>query len=173
MASLPLPVYIEIEKGSNVKYEFDQKTQSLQVDRVLDTPTGYPFAYGFFPNTLADDGDELDVLIIRKENTIRNDRVYPAHIIGALVMEDEKGMDEKVLCVLEEDYEQIQDITDLDSKTKDEINTFFSTYKLNSPGRWSKTFGFLNHQQAIQLYAKSLPPEVSEDSLSERKKSVV
>jgi inorganic pyrophosphatase len=161
MACPQIPVYIEIEKGSNVKYEFDQKTQTLQVDRVLDTPTGYPFAYGFFPNTLADDGDELDVLIIRKQNDVRNDRVYPAYIIGALVMEDEKGMDEKVLCVLDDDYDRVQDITDLDSKTKDEIDTFFSTYKLNSPGRWSKTYGFLNKQQAIQLYAKSLPPEES------------
>ena len=70
-------------------------------------------------------------------------------------------MDEKVLCVLEDDYDRVQDITDLDSKTKDEIDTFFSTYKLNSPGRWSKTYGFLNKQQAIQLYAKSLPPEES------------
>ena len=144
-----------------MKYEFDKQTQSLQVDRILDTSSGYPFAYGFFPNTLADDGDELDVLILRKQNDIRNDRVYPAHIIGALVMEDEKGMDEKVLCVLDDDYAQIQDIKDLDTKTKDEIETFFSTYKLNSPGRWSKTYGFLNHQQATQLYAKSLPPEES------------
>ena len=159
MASPPLPVYVEIEKGSKIKYEFDKATNTLQVDRVLDTPTGYPFAYGFFPNTLADDGDELDVLIIRKQNDIRNDRVYPAHIIGALVMEDEKGMDEKVLCVLEDDYDQVQDITDLDTKTRDEINTFFSTYKLKSPGRWSKTYGFLNHQQAVRLYAQSLPPE--------------
>ena len=159
MASPALPVYIEIEKGSNIKYEFDKTTGTLQVDRVLETTTGYPFAYGFFPNTLADDGDELDVLIIRKQNDICNDRVYPVHIIGALVMEDEKGMDEKILCVLEDDYARIQDIQDLDTATKDEINTFFSTYKLNSPGRWSKTYGFLNFQQAVQLYAKSLPPE--------------
>jgi len=153
--SVALPVYIEIEKGSNIKYEYDKSKASLVVDRILSESQGYPFAYGFFPNTKADDGDELDALIIRTTNDIQNNKVYPVHIVGALVMEDEKGMDEKILCVLTDDYERIQDITDLDMTTKNTIDTFFATYKLNTPGKWSKTYGFLNQRQAIQLYAKS------------------
>jgi inorganic pyrophosphatase len=150
-----LPVYIEIEKGSNIKYEYDKSKATLVVDRILPESQGYPFAYGFFPGTLADDGDELDALILRTKNDIQNNKVYPVHIVGALSMEDEKGMDEKILCVLDDDSEHIQDITDLDTTTKDAIHTFFSTYKLNTPGKWSKTYGFMNKSQAIQLYAKS------------------
>jgi len=154
-----LPVYIEIEKGSNIKYEYDKSKATLVVDRILPESHGYPFAYGFFPGTLAEDGDELDALILRSKNDIQNNKVYPVHIVGALSMEDEKGMDEKILCVLADDSEHIQDITDLDNATKDAINTFFSTYKLNSPGKWSKTYGFMNKSQAIQLYAKSCSQE--------------
>ena len=151
-----LPVYIEIEKDSNIKYEYNKTTSTLEVDRLLPPTHAYPYAYGFFPNTFAADGDELDVLIIRNTNDIKNDTTYKAYIIGALVMEDEKGMDEKVLCVLEDDYLLIRDISQVSDEAKEQINTFFSTYKLNVPGKWSKTYGFLNREQAIALYERSV-----------------
>lgn len=150
-----VPVYIEITQGSKTKYEFDKAQSKLIVDRMLDTQEGYPFAYGFVPNTLAEDGDDLDVLIITN-GTIHNDTYYNVYIVGALVMEDEKGMDEKLLCVLPEDYITIRDISDLSENVKEKLNTFFSTYKLNVPGKWSKTYGFINKDKAIKLYEKSL-----------------
>jgi len=151
-----VPVYIEIEKDSTIKYEYDKEQSKLVVDRMLTSGEGYPYAYGFIPYTLADDGDDLDVLIISDGTTVRNNAYYDAYIIGALVMEDEKGMDEKILCVLPEDYTLIQDITQLSDEAKNKINIFFSTYKLNVPDKWSKTYGFINKEAAIKLYEKSI-----------------
>ena len=151
-----LPVYIEIEKDSNIKYEYNKTTSTLEIDRLLPETHVYPYAYGFFPNTFAADGDELDVLIIRNTNDIQNNKIYQAYIIGALVMEDEKGMDEKVLCVLEDDYLLIRDISQVTDEAKERIKMFFSTYKLNVPGKWSKTYGFINRERAIELYNNSI-----------------
>jgi inorganic pyrophosphatase len=110
-------VYIEIEKGDCIKYEFDKTTNKLEVDRILPDPYVYPYSYGFIENTLAMDGDDLDALIIT-EIPLKNDTRYDVYIIGVLVMEDEKGMDEKVLCVLEEDHARIQNIHDLSDDAK-------------------------------------------------------
>jgi inorganic pyrophosphatase len=119
-----ISVYIEIEKSSNIKYEYDKIQKKLIIDRILDEPFVYPYAYGFIPNTLADDNDELDALIITDIN-IENDKFYNAYIIGSLIMEDEKGMDEKILCVLQEDYNKIKDLDNLNDEIKDKIHYFF------------------------------------------------
>ena len=146
--------YIEIEKGSNIKYEYDKNKKELAIDRILDEPFVYPYAYGFIPNTMAQDNDELDVLIITDKN-LKNDKYYDVFIIGALVMEDEKGMDEKILAVFEEDYSTIKDIDDLDDKIKDSIHSFFSNYKKKSIGKWSRVMGFINKDLSIKLYETS------------------
>jgi len=148
-------VYIEIEKGSNIKYEYDKTKKELIIDRILDEPYVYPYAYGFIPNTLAQDNDELDVLIIT-DKKIENNKYYDVFIIGSLVMEDEKGMDEKILAVFEEDYSTIKDIDDLDDKIKDSIYTFFSEYKKKSIGKWSRVMGFINKDLSLKLYEKSM-----------------
>jgi len=150
-------VYIEIEKHSNLKYEFDKTSQILDLDRVLPYPYFYPYAYGFIPNTLAVDGDELDALIITDRQDLKKDTFYSAHIIGVLIMEDEKGMDEKVLCVLDEDYIEIRDIYRLSEQIKDDIHWFFSNYKSKnkSEGKWSKVMGFEDKFTALQLLGMS------------------
>jgi inorganic pyrophosphatase len=150
-----ITVYIEIEKDSNIKYEFDKKLKELIVDRILPEPYRYPYAYGFIPNTLAMDGDDLDILVITDKHLL-NDCFYHVFIIGVLIMEDEKGMDEKILCVLEDDYTKIQNITDLDESILDKIHWFFSNYKNNSDGKWSKVLGYDNREHAIKLYNKSI-----------------
>ena len=148
-------VYIEIEKNSNIKYEYDKNKKELIIDRYLKEPFVYPYAYGFIPGTLADDKDELDVLIITNKK-IKNDKYYDVYIIGTLVMEDENGMDEKILTVFEEDYKKINDINILDENIKNEIHYFFSNYKKNDPGKWSNVIGFINKELSIQLYEKSI-----------------
>ena len=150
------PVYIEIEKGGLIKYEYDKDEGKLVVDRVMPASHPYPYAYGFFPSTLGSDGDELDALIISNSDGIKNDTTYNAYIIGALVIEDEHGMDEKVLCVLGKDYGAMGDIDILSEDIKKTIETFFSTYKTNVPGRWSKTYGFVSKQKAYDLYIEAL-----------------
>ena len=144
-----IKVYIEIEKNSNEKYEFNHETNKLELDRILNYPFIYPYAYGFALNTKASDGDELDILII-SENIIIKDKSYEVFIVGVLIMEDEGGLDEKILCVLEEDYENFV----LDSEITNKIDYFFRNYKNNTINRWSKVYGFEDKSFAIKLYEK-------------------
>jgi len=139
-------IYIEIEKGSNVKYEYNKESKQLEIDRVLIKPHAYPYAYGYIPDTLAADGDDLDALIVC-DIPLMNDTTYTAYIVGALRMEDEKGMDEKVLCTLEDST-----LENLSPDVLAEIETFFATYKKDTPGKWSKTFGFMGKKEAVALY---------------------
>jgi inorganic pyrophosphatase len=150
-----ISVYVEIEQHSNIKYEYDKTEKKLVIDRILEYPYFYPYAYGFIPETLAEDNDEIDILIIT-DKKINIDSYYDVYIIGALVMEDEKGMDEKLLCVLESDYENIKDISDLNNDIKTNIHWFFSNYKNKTVGKWSKVCGFINKELAIDLYEKSI-----------------
>jgi inorganic pyrophosphatase len=155
MSSETVRVYIEIEKHSNQKYEFNKTTNKLELDRVLPYPYFYPYAYGFIENTLAMDGDELDVLIIT-DKELKNDNWYDVHMIGVLIMSDEKGLDEKILCVLPGDYETMNDIHLLSDEIKDNIQWFFSNYKNKTPGKWSTVEGFDNKGVAKQIYEKYL-----------------
>jgi inorganic pyrophosphatase len=152
--SQKVQVYIEIQKDSNIKYEFNKEKNELVVDRILPYPYYYPYAYGFIPNTLAMDGDDLDVLVITDEKLDIN-TYHDVFIVGVLVMEDEKGMDEKVLCVLENDYKNITNITDLDESVLENIHWFFSNYKSKTPGKWSSVLGYENADFAEKLYKNS------------------
>ena len=155
MTDKKVKVYIEIEQNSNIKYEFNKDENKLEIDRILDKPFVYPYAYGFIPNTKAMDGDDLDILIISDKN-IKNDNFYDVYIIGVLIMEDEKGMDEKVLCVLDNDYIAMNNIYNLDDEIKNNIYYFFENYKKNTPGKWSKVIGYCDKDSAIELYEKSI-----------------
>ena len=150
-----ISVYVEIEKHTNVKYEYCKESEKLVVDRILPYPYFYPQAYGFIPNTLAPDNDELDILIITNKH-LKNDEIYIVYIIGVLCMEDEKGEDNKVLCVLEEDYEKIEDISDLDDKTQNDLIWFFSNYKSLTPGKWSRVTSLEDKETAYKIYLDSL-----------------
>jgi inorganic pyrophosphatase len=151
-------VYIEIEKNSNLKFEYNHTNNELELDRILDKPHVYPYAYGFIINTIAKDLDELDALILT-DKFIKNDEYYNVYMIGVLIMEDEKGLDEKVLCVLEEDYNKINDLNDIDQNIKNKIHYFFSNYKNNSDNRWSKVYNFKDKSSAIKLYNEYLLTE--------------
>ena len=148
-------VYVEIEKHTNVKYEYCKKEKKLVIDRVLPYPFFYPHAYGFIPNTMAPDNDELDALILT-DTDLKNNTHYTAYIIGALKMEDEKGEDDKILCVLEEEFDIIKDIYDLNDEIENGLFWFFSNYKLSTPGKWSNVKEFVNKASALQIYENSL-----------------
>lgn len=148
---------IEIEKDTTTKYEYNKTTHKLEIDRIVPIP--YPYDYGFFPNTLAEDGDELDMLFISSisKPPIAGEYLFVSYgyIVGGLSMEDEKGMDEKIFVVSEEDYETFQTMN-LNEKEKiyDKIAHFFENYKKDEPGRWSKIHYFMDEYSAIQLYNK-------------------
>lgn len=143
--------FIEIEKNSSLKYEFDKSKNKLILDRKLKEPFKYPYSYGFIPNTLAKDGDELDILII-SDKKIKNNKLYDISIIGCLIMEDEKGLDEKILTILEEDSDKYNDLNDIDNKILNEIFYFFNNYKKDEKNKWSKALKFVDKKEAINIY---------------------
>lgn len=123
-------VLIEIPGGSKNKYEFDKDMNAFALDRVLYASVKYPYDYGFVPNTLADDGDPLDGMVIMDEPTFPG-CVIAARPIGMLEMIDGGDRDEKILCVPADDprYEQVSSLKDIAPHRLDEIAEFFRTYK--------------------------------------------
>lgn len=121
---------IEIPKGSSNKYEFDPGLGHMRLDRVLYSPLFYPFDYGFIPQTRYQDGDPIDVLVMLRHPAFPG-CVVEAKAIGVLKMRDEKGPDEKILCVATKDprYANRKSINDLDPHTLKEIEHFFQVYK--------------------------------------------
>jgi inorganic pyrophosphatase len=149
-------VFIEIEKYSNIKYEWNHQTNTLEIDRILSPPFVYPFSYGFFPKTLGKDGDELDILVISNTEFSPNTTISEVEIIGGLYMEDEKGEDEKIFVVPKGDS-YFYSLTETQQKYVFELcEWFFSNYKKNTDAKWSKTRGFMNLNEAIQCYNDSI-----------------
>jgi inorganic pyrophosphatase len=125
-----LHVVIEIPKGSRNKYEYDERLGAIRLDRFLFASVVYPTDYGFFPDTLAADGDPLDAVVCVSEPTFPG-CLIPVNVIGMLEMRDEKGQDEKILCVPQHDpnWFGIEHLDDLAQQLRDEIANFFSIYK--------------------------------------------
>ncbi len=136
-------VVIEIPRGSRNKYEIDHETGRVYLDRVLFTPFVYPTDYGFFENTLGGDGDPLDALVLLEYPLFPGVGVK-VRPVAMLVMEDDGGVDEKVLCVQDKDprWQHIQDLKDVPKQTLDEIEHFFTRYKDLEPGKWVKIQGW-------------------------------
>ncbi|WP_204140231.1 inorganic diphosphatase [Halomicronema sp. CCY15110] len=123
-------VLIEIPAGSKNKYEFDKDMGAMILDRVLFSSVQYPYDYGFVPNTLADDGDPLDGMVLMDQPTFPG-CVIAARPIGMLEMIDGGDRDEKILCVPAEDprYADVKSLDDIATHRLDEIAEFFGTYK--------------------------------------------
>ncbi|MDD7514107.1 MAG: inorganic diphosphatase [Campylobacter lanienae] len=154
-----LNAVIEIPYGSNIKYEIDKDSGAVVVDRVLYSAMFYPANYGFIPSTLADDGDPADVLVLN-EYPLQAGSVIPCRLIGVLVMEDESGMDEKLLAVpvakIDPRYDGIKSIDDLPKATLDKIKNFFETYKMLEPNKWVKVKGFEDAKKAQDILDKAI-----------------
>ncbi len=123
-------VVVEVPKGSRNKYEYDRKSGRIKLDRVLFSAVHYPADYGYVEGTLAEDGDEVDVLVLIDEPTFPG-CLIEAKPIGMLRMRDEKGVDNKVLAVPENDprWSPFQDISELPPHLLVEVENFFLTYK--------------------------------------------
>lgn len=121
---------IEIPRGSTNKYEVDQETGTIMLDRVLYSPLFYPFDYGYIPQTHYLDGDPLDVLVL-VSHPLFPGCVVEASPIGVLKMSDEKGPDEKILCVATKDprYGYRKTLEELNLHTLKELRHFFEVYK--------------------------------------------
>ena len=150
---------IEIPYGSNIKYEIDKESGAVMVDRVMYSAMFYPANYGFVPNTLSEDGDPADVLVLN-EYPLQAGSVIPCRLIGVLLMEDESGLDEKLLAVpvskIDPRYEKIQTLQDLPQITLDRIKNFFETYKILEPNKWVKVKEYQGKQEAEQILQKAI-----------------
>ena len=145
---------IEIPKNSYVKYEIEKG--KLLVDRILSTPIPFPFNYGYIPNTLAGDGDPLDILVLSDYELVPGCSVK-CKILGYLDMEDEKGIDEKIISVISSDYNynNCNKLSDLTEKSLHDIKYFFEHYKDNEPNKFSKVGQFYDKEKALELISKT------------------
>ncbi len=126
----PLTCFVEIPKGSRNKYEYDHELGAIKLDRFLFSSMVYPTDYGFIPDTLGLDGDALDAMVCVSEPTFPG-CVIPVKPIALFKMEDDKGVDDKVLCVPLHDptWNRLETLEDLGDQLRDEIAHFFSVYK--------------------------------------------
>jgi inorganic pyrophosphatase len=138
-----LDVVVEIPRGSRNKYEFDHVTGVFRLDRRLFSATFYPADYGFIPDTLSEDGDPLDALVLLEDPTFPGCWVS-ARPVGVIWMEDDKGPDAKILCVPAGDprWEHVMQIDDVPTMLLAEIEHFFEVYKMLEPGKHSTTRGY-------------------------------
>ena len=161
-----LLAFIEIPAGSRNKYEYDPKIGHVVLDRTLWTSVVYPADYGFLIDTLGRDGDPVDVLVLVAEPTFPG-VVIPVEPIGVFEMTDEKGEDDKVLCVPFKDPEwsHLHDISDVRASLLDEIGHFFDIYKDLEHGADTVVGGWHGRAYADEViaearaaYAASSPP---------------
>ena len=153
-------VIIEVPLGSEpIKYEVDKASGAMFVDRFLYTAMHYPCNYGFIPNTLSDDGDPVDVMCYGSRPLVPG-AVVAARPIGVLIMEDEAGLDEKILAVpchrLTKYYDSVNDYHDLPPILLDRISHFFEQYKALEPNKWVKVKGWEGIDEAKRLISEGV-----------------
>lgn len=155
-----LNVIIEVPIGGEpVKYEFDKDSGAIFVDRILHTPMRYPANYGFIPHTLGEDGDPLDALVITRSPIIPG-AVIRVRPVGVLLMEDDKGGDEKLLTVPVDStfpyYGNVTNHSDLPPIVLRQIEHFFEHYKDLEPNKWVKVDVWAGKDEAERLLAESI-----------------
>ncbi len=152
-------VFIEVPKGSNIKCEYDFEINVIRVDRVLHTASFYPFNYGFIPETLEEDNDPIDCLVISYD-TFPHGVIVKARPIGMLVTEDEHGPDRKIIAVPHEDVDprssEIKDLNDISPSILEQIKHFFEHYKELERNKWVRIVGFENVDAAKKCIMKAI-----------------
>lgn len=152
-------VVIEIPQNSiGLKYEVGKESGAVFVDRFLTAPMFYPANYGFVPNTLGGDGDPVDVLVVCPFQ-IQAGAIICSKVIGVLVMEDEAGMDEKIIAVpassVSKSYENVNEIEDLPALTVAQIKHFFERYKDLEKNKWVKVKEYKPASEAKEIILKA------------------
>lgn len=153
-------VVIEVPLGGEpIKYEIDKPSGAMFVDRFLYTSMRYPCNYGFIPHTLSEDGDPMDVMVIGSRALVPG-AVVAVRPVGVLLMDDEKGMDEKLIAVphnrLTQYYDKVIEYTDLPEILVDRIQHFFEHYKDLEPNKWVKITGWKDKETARDLTLQAI-----------------
>ncbi|MEO1292203.1 MAG: inorganic diphosphatase [Pseudomonadota bacterium] len=145
--------------GQPIKYEVDKDSGAVFVDRIVNTPMFYPCNYGFVPNTLHADGDPTDVLV-RCDYALPPGSVIRCRVIGVLKMEDDGGMDDKLIAVpidkVDPFQASIEDVSDLPEKERERIKHFFEHYKDLEAGKWVKLLGWGDKNEAMSILQTSI-----------------
>jgi inorganic pyrophosphatase len=157
---IEINVLIEIPQGGvPVKYELDKISGALFVNRFLHTAMYYPANYGFIPNTLSEDGDPCDALAL-SQVPVTSGAVIRCRPIGALLMEDEHGLDEKILAVPVDDlnpyYDLVESYTDLPAIMRNQIEHFFRHYKDLEKDKWVKGLRWVVREDAYDLIRRAI-----------------
>lgn len=152
-----LNMVIEVMSGSRDKYEYYSDWESFILDRIIPSSVVFPVEYGFVPQTWFDDGDPLDIMVLSYE-PLEVGCIVKVRVIGALIIEDEKGEDPKILSVLVSDarFEGYNDIVDVHAHQLREIQEFFETYKRLEPLGWAKFKDWKNAEEAKKIVDYSI-----------------
>lgn len=160
-------VVIEVPMGADpVKYELDKESGALVVDRFLHTAMYYPCNYGFVPHTLSDDGDPVDVLIANRTAVLPG-AIVKSRPIGVLIMEDEKGQDEKILAMPVEElhpyYTNVNSYKDMPQILLDQIAHFFQHYKDLETNKWVEIKRWGDAEEAREMIAEAIKAAAAEE----------
>src|SRR5210317_1403999 len=159
---IPNDIYVAIEIPANsspIKYEIEKEFDAIFVDRFMATPMFYPANYGYIPNTLADDGDPLDVLVQTPHSVVPGS-VIRCRPVGILQMSDEAGHDAKLIAVpvdkLTPVYKDVKEVSDLPAMLVNQIKHFFEHYKDLEQGKWVKVDGWGTAADARDAIVKAV-----------------
>ena len=147
-----LNMVIEVTSGSRDKYEYNKAWEAFVLDRIIPSSVVFPVEYGFIPQTWFDDNDPLDIMALSYE-PLEVGGIVKVKVIGALIIEDEEGLDTKILSVLVNDarFEGYNDMTDVHAHELKEIQEFFETYKRLEPSKWAVAKEWKNAQDAKKI----------------------
>lgn len=152
-----MKVFIEISKGSNLKYEHDKETDCLILDRILHNSNVFPYNYGYIPHTLSPDGDPLDIIILC-DFSIHPGCYANVKIIGGIETIDENGKDDKILAVLDDKSDAkskyFNDLMDINKIDMDNILYFLKHYKDNEKNKYVNVGKIYNKQTALDVISK-------------------
>jgi inorganic pyrophosphatase len=154
MSDQTVHILVEIPQGSSIKYEQDEKSGRIYVDRFIPTATAYPVNYGSIEGAQGKDGDLLDALVLTSQ-PIAPGMWIKARVIGMLEMEDEEGIDHKLICVPEKPKQDIQcgawqELSDVPEWWQNKIKQFFEHYKDLEPEKWVKVNKFVGKTEALK-----------------------
>ena len=155
MAEADLHCMVEIPKGSRNKYEWSEKLKAITFDRFLFSSVVYPLDYGMIPETLAEDGDPLDAMVAVSEPTFPG-CVIPVKPIALFKMRDDKGIDDKIICVPLQDpnWNHCEVLEDLPDQLRDEISHFFEVYK-TLEDKEVEVYGWFSREDALEVIEDS------------------
>lgn len=153
-----MDVYIEVSKNSKIKYEYDKEKGMLVVDRVLHNTNVFPYNYGFVPNTLAPDGDPLDVIVLC-DYELQPGCVIKCKILGGIDVSDEEGKDDKIICVPDDKIDpkskKLQEIMDINEQELENVLYFLRRYKDGENGKFINVGEVYNREKANEFVKES------------------